>query len=364
MSDVSQSVATPAAAPPPASPVAVPTGPISSRDAASLLGKLRESAPPAEAAEQAPAETNSEPAVTAEPEDNATAAAERPDGEDDTQQTDPAAEPSIEPPRSWTKEEKQLFSTFPREAQQKIADTEQAREKAFLSRQEEQANARKAAEAEKGTYEQKRAEYEAALPTLMSMLAEQQAGEFADVKTWDDVQRMAEEDLPRYMRWEVHNKRMTAVQGEMQTANARQAQENTAKFANWSAEQDRLFEEKAPEFKDPKQVEKSRTEIRNYLKEIGFKDEEVGGAWSGKHGLSLRDHRAQLIIRDAARWRSAEAARKAAEVRKTPPVQRPGVTQTKGEGRQEIVADARAKLERSGSVKDAVALLRAGRRAS
>lgn len=340
----------------PAAPPSIPET-ISSREAAGLLGKLRETQP------EAPAEAEQPEPDSPQGEESADAADERPEGEADPEQSDPA-EPSIEPPRSWTKEEKALFSTFPPEAQQKIAETEQAREKAFLTRQNELAEARKALEPERQTLTQQRQQYEQALPALMSMLAEQQAGEFADVKTWDDVQKMADEDLPRYLRWEVHQKRMTAVQTELQAANARQAQEQSSNFTNWATEQDKLFAEKAPEFNHPKTAAKAREDVVSYLKDLGVNDDEMQAMWSGKSGLSLRDSRVQVALRDAARWRSAEAARKAATARQAPPVQRPGVVQTRGEGRAAMVTQAFKQLERSGSVKDAVALLQTRRRAS
>jgi hypothetical protein len=48
---------------------------------------------------------------------------------------DPAETPSIEPPRSWSKEDKELFNTLPPETQQRVAERERARESDFLKRQ-------------------------------------------------------------------------------------------------------------------------------------------------------------------------------------------------------------------------------------
>ena len=48
--------------------------------------------------------------------------------------------PPIEPPRSWTKEDKALFTGLPRETQEQIAERERSRESDFLRRQNEAAD--------------------------------------------------------------------------------------------------------------------------------------------------------------------------------------------------------------------------------
>jgi hypothetical protein len=70
---------------------------------------------------------------------------EAPPGE--TESADPAAEsrpeagtePPIEPPRSWTKEDKELFTSLPRATQERIAERERSREGDFNRRQQEAA---------------------------------------------------------------------------------------------------------------------------------------------------------------------------------------------------------------------------------
>jgi hypothetical protein len=79
--------------------------------------------------------------------------------------------------------------------------------------------------------------------------------------------------------------------------------------------------------------------------------------------VSLRDHRVQLLIRDATLWRDAQAKAKAAATRPVPPVQRPGVSQPKGAAHEAQVQALTTKLEKTGSLKDAAALLRARRAA-
>src|SRR5258708_10316537 len=111
----------------------------------------------------------------------------------ETERADPAASelPTIDPPRSWTKEDKDLFTSLPRDTQQRIAERERSREGDFSRRQQEAAEKSKALEAERSKAEQARQQYEGALPQLLQTLQQQQAGEFADIKTLADVERLA-----------------------------------------------------------------------------------------------------------------------------------------------------------------------------
>src|SRR5262249_53107890 len=62
----------------------------------------------------------------------------------ETPSADPDARPPIEPPRSWTKDDKELFKSLPRETQERIAERERLRESDFLRRQNESADKLKA----------------------------------------------------------------------------------------------------------------------------------------------------------------------------------------------------------------------------
>jgi hypothetical protein len=85
---------------------------------------------------------------------------------------------------------------------------------------------------------------------------------------------------------------------------------------------------------------------------------ELAVSWHGHKDFSLRDHRVQLLVRDAILWREAKAREKAATAKPLPPVQRPGVSQGKGAAQDAVVQDLSKKLEASGSIRDAAALLR------
>jgi hypothetical protein len=99
------------------------------------------------------------------------------------------------------------------------------------------------------------------------------------------------------------------------------------------------------------------------LKDHGCEEAELAASWHGQKDFSLRDHRVQLLVRDAILWREAKAKAKAAVAKPLPPVQRPGTSQPKGAAQEAVIQNLTKKLDASGSLKDAAALLKA-RRAS
>lgn len=311
-----------------------------------------------------------EPAQESIPAQAGSDAGERAAPPGETASADPAAEPRpeagadlppIEPPRSWTKEDKDLFTSLPRATQERIAERERSREGDFNRRQQEAAEKGKALEAERSKAEQARQQYEAALPRLLQTLQQHQAGEFADIKTLADVERLAREDWPRYALWDVQQKKIAEVAQQLALTQQRQAQERVQQFSEFARREDDLFKEKVPDMGDPKKTAALQTACLNALKDLGFQETELVQSWHGQRDLSLRDHRVQLLIRDATLWRDAQAKAKAAATRPVPPVQRPGVSQPKGAAQDAAVQHLTQKLERTGNLKDAAALLRARR---
>ena len=255
----------------------------------------------------------------------------------ETQEAAPADDlPSIEPPRSWTKEEKERFKSFPRETQEYLASREQERERSYLQRQNEAAEKLKGLSAKEQQVELARQQYENALPILLSNLQTSYGNEFADIQSMADVQKLATEDPIRYTRWDAQQKQIAATQQEIQAAQQRQASEDRQRLVDFVAAQSKLFEEKAPEFKDPAVSEKMSRAAKVVLKDTGFTDKELGQLFRGEANLSLHDHRMQLLIRDAVRYREgetarAQAAKKLVDAKKPiPPVQRPGAAGDKG----------------------------------
>ena len=282
---------------------------------------------------------------------------ETPETRGETENADPAAQendqalPPIEPPRSWTKEDKALFTGLPRETQERIAERERSRESDFLRRQNEAADKLKGLTAKEQAVDQARQQYEAALPQLLTMLQAQRAGEFADIKTLADVERMAREDWPRYALWDVQQKKIAEVARQLTEVQHHQMLEKQQQFSEFAKREDDLFKEKVPDMADDKKAAELQTRCLATLTGLGFAEAELAHSWNGAKDLSLRDHRVQLLIRDATLWREAQAKAKAAQAKPVPPVQRPGVAQPKGAAQHAQIENLAQQLDKSSGVK-------------
>jgi hypothetical protein len=267
----------------------------------------------------------------------------------ETTDVDPAL-PPIAPPRSWTKEDKELFASLPRATQERLAERERSREGDFLRRQNEAADKLKGLSAKEQAVEQARQQYESALPTLLQNLQATMNSEFADVRTWADVQKMAAEDWPRYVRWDAYQKQIAESGLQLAVAQHRQQQERQQKFAAFAAREDDLFKEKIPDMADAKKAAELQAAALAVLKELGFEEAELAQSWNGRNDLSLRDHRVQLLIRDATLWREAQQKAKAATARPVPPVQRPGVAQPRGAAQEAQIQNLTKQLDETSGV--------------
>jgi len=288
-----------------------------------------------------------EPESTSQ-EDDAAAAETQPPGE--TESADPAEVPPIEPPRSWTKEDKELFAGLPRETQERLAERERSRDTDFSRRQNEAADKLKGLTAKEQAVEQARQQYESALPILLQNLQAAHAGEFADVKTMQDLQNMAANDWPRYIRWDAAQKQIAAVQQESIGAQQRQQQERIDKFVEFAKKEDDLLIQRSPELVDPAKMAEAQKSAVATLKALGFDETELGPAWVGQKDLSLRDHRVQLLIRDASLWRDAQAKARTVIAKPLPPAQRPSAGQSAGTPGEQQIQNLTAQLEHSSGI--------------
>ena len=332
--------------------------------AARALAQARHKPKDQEADEQREgAQQQPEQESTAEAGDAAPAEEQAP-GE--TQVTEPAEVPPIEPPRSWTKEAKERWQSLPRETQEYLAAREQERDREIRRSQNDAAEKLKGLTAKEQVVDQARQQYESALPQLLQTLLQQQAGEFADIRTIQDVERLVREDWPRYLQWDLAQKKVGGVQQEMQATQLRQHAERQQKFAEFAKREDDLFIEKAPDMADAKKMAELQNSAVATLKAIGFDEADLGPAWVGQKDLSLRDHRVQLLIRDATLWRQAQAKAKAATTKPVPPVQRPGTSQPRGAAQEQQIQNLNAQLDKASGVNAlrAAAKLVATRRAS
>jgi hypothetical protein len=268
----------------------------------------------------------------------------------ETQEVEAEELPPIDPPRSWKAEEKARFRALPRETQEYLAEREQERDRDLNQRQSEAAEKLKGLTAKEQAAEQARQQYESALPQVLQALQTAQVGEFGDVKSMADVERLAREDWPRYLQWDVAQKKIAAVQQEMQAAQTRQHQEKADKFKEFATKEDDAFAKNVPESKDAKTFEKLQQGALTLLKDLGFSDSELGEGWNGSRDFSLRDHRLQLLIRDASLYRQAQQRAKEVAKKPVPKAQRPGIAQPAGAVQANQIKDLEQRLAESTGV--------------
>lgn len=268
-----------------------------------------------------------------------------PDVEPQAEEPEAIELPPIDPPRSWTAEERERFRSLPRETQEYLAEREQERDREVRRRQNEAAEERKAIQCEREAAEQQRKAYEAAIPQLMAAVQASVAGEFADVQTWADVERMASDDPIRYNKWNLQQQKLTALQQEMQAAEQRRAQEHSQNWTKFAQEQDKLFLDRVPEIADPEKGRKLMDSAKILMRDLGFTEDELARAYNGQVGVSLRDHRMQMLITDAVRYREAKAAAKKIVAAPLPKVQKPGAATVRPSQNEIDIANLNKQLE-------------------
>jgi hypothetical protein len=333
--------------------VALMQTPEKRRDERGRFASAQENNEPATSEESGAAEESGDEPDAAQPEEAATS---------EDAGNDPAEQPPLDLPRSWSKDRAEQWNRLDRETQEYLLDHDRTTSAEVRRAQNEAAERAKAIEAERQAYEQARQQYETQLPILLSSLQNQAAAEFQDITTWADVAAMQANDPIRYQRWDLYQKQAAAIQQEIQAAQTRQQQEEQEGRQRFIAEETQRLYEVAPEFADPKQQPKLVSQIRELLTDKKFSEEEVRAVGQGAP-ISFYDHRVQLILRDAMRYRASQQALKNAPAKPAPQVQRPGTALGKGEVRSSQVQALETKLSKTHSVDDAVALLRARRRA-
>lgn len=266
------------------------------------------------------------PEAPASDEDPETGPEETPvTGDEDEGASDPAEKPVIAAPKSWPADMRDAFAKLPGDLQEVIAKRENERDEAFTRQVREASDKRQAADAELSAASNERRTYLANLSTLIDGLARQTAGEFADIKTTGDLEQMSAQDPQRYLRWLARREAINSAMAEQKVLADREQAEQATKFKGYAQEQVKLIYEKIPELADPKTQKAVHAEMNDYLRSVGFSDDET------KQWI---DHRYAVVIRDAAKWRKSQQAVKTAADKKVvnlPKVVRSGSSAQQGE---------------------------------
>jgi hypothetical protein len=269
--------------------------------------------------------------------------------EEDERDGDPEA--VIAAPKSWPAEMREQFAQLPPDLQRVIADRETERDAAFNRQVNEAAEKRRAAEAELQAASTERRQYLAGLSAVIDELATQTASDFADIRTTADLEKLAQDDPVRYLRWQARREAILAAQAEADALAEREQREQEHHIKGYLDEQRNLLLEKMPELGDPKKARAIMTEGTAYLKEIGFTDQEI---------VNVVDHRMTLVIRDALAHRRNRAAAKTAAEKKlvgVPKVQKPGAGSDAKAERSQRDKAAMNRIARHGTTDEQAAAL-------
>lgn len=285
-------------------------------------------------------------------------AGQAPEGDDSAQrqeeQAEPDTSPAIEPPPTLDAKLRAKWASLDRETQQDFAQWEAARQEGVQAKLREAAEARKAGEAERKAAEQER-QQAAQFRQVLDMAIAELGNQLQQEPDWT---KLAADDPLDYIQqranWDAKVQRYQQLHAEQQRQAAQQQAEQTERVKAYVTEQTEKLLAAIPEWRaDPTKAKAEQAEIRSFLEKSGFSKEEIG---------QLYDHRIGVMARKAALYDRAHSGLKAKPAAAPGKPVPPGTALTKGEA-QAVSRDALIKrVERTGNISDAVALLRANRR--
>lgn len=265
----------------------------------SILSKL-DKAEAAESAKETPPAAD-KPVVEDKPESapdkgaDAAPAVERPSGTDS--QPEPAPEPPIDAPLSWSKEKKEVFKTLPRDLQEYVAERERERDTETRRGQNEAAETRrqalaaqKAAEDKAAALAQEQQRYAQTLNALAQQMEiiDPVIGQYNKLRQAGELTKFAKDNPADYAALDAEYRsrmdRLNQIRMEQQTA-------QTAALNAHFEREERALVEKVPEWADSNVGPKAMSDIRSgVVQTYGYKPDEV---------RTINDHRLVLMARDA-----------------------------------------------------------------
>lgn len=232
-----------------------------------------------------------------------------PIGEHEDGQSEQQEVAAIEPPVSWTADEKHLFAQLPPELQQTVLRRESERDRAISTQSQKASEEARRLETERTALANDRAQQVSLLQSVLFQLTP----EFQRFQTidWDTLarekpaewamQRQAFDGLQ--MRWQVAQQQIGQIQEQAQAEQRKQ-------FQSYLATEHQKLTEKIPEFADRGKLKAFADDLIRYLPE--FTQQEIN---------SVADHRQLMIARDAMLYRKAVALRAQAQTKRAPTAQ-------------------------------------------
>jgi hypothetical protein len=327
-----------------------------------------ESAPDATAEQESAGEADAAP-----PEEEATG---------ETQEADPAAEPPLDLPRSWTKEQAEHWKALPRATQEYLTERASKDSETVRRVQNEAAEKLKALETEYQAVAKARSDLEEKAKANFDALQEFSNQNYAQIKSQGDVdiivqaisQAASGGDLQRATELQAylngfyaHNHKLVAAQADMARATQEKDREHETAWAKYVHEENEKAVTLIPDLADATKKEAlTKRVISEVFPDLGFKDGEIARLATGKDKLSLFDHRIQRLLADHLELKDLRAAPKALAAKTLPPVQKPGTARPAGAAQSERIQALTRQLNETGDLKAAQELraLQLSRRAS
>lgn len=224
-------------------------------------------------------ESEDQPEALAEADPNDAAPDEdQPSGEEDGDEPESEDDPPIDPPASWTKEQRDAWNALTPQAKQVVLERETARDAEVRRVQNEAADERKAAKAEREATAQERRQYADNLKAIHQLQAVIDPV-LAEGNQTDWV-KLAKDDPAGYVaKAAEYQQRLNifqAVQAEIQQVTQRQNAESRADYAK------RLADE-YPDLTDAVKGKAVKESWMPTLKHVGFSDAEIEQGWGIPH---------------------------------------------------------------------------------
>lgn len=191
----------------------------------------------------------------------------------------------------------------------------------------------------------KESQYDTALQTLRSVYGHVLGDNRPDWAS-AEMQKLRAEKPEDYLAMREQWDQLDAIRGEVGRINRERQEQEEKRFGDWVRGEQEALAAKVPEWADAARRTQDYAAIRDYAVSYGVKEEELG---------NLFDHRYWLILRDAARYKQAEATGKTKREATATKAAEPGSGKNVNQGDRNIRA-ARERLRETGDERAAASL--------
>jgi hypothetical protein len=187
-----------------------------------------------------------------------------------------------------------------------------------------------------------------------SLTKDEVAINWDQLRNQDPAEWSAKREEFKQRKEEINRLKQDAV-GSYQNTIAASEHENRERQQQYLQEQAQQLVEKLPEWKDPSTAKTEKTAVAEYLMNQGFTHDDISTA---------SDHRMIILARKAMLYDkgSDKAAVTQKKVIKIPMVLKPGSPKPQEQISREQRDQAKSRLRKTGSLEDALALMRSGRK--